>query len=117
MKLRTLAPIFQVADMDRAMAFYRDVLGFDPGWSVGEPPRLASLCRNDIEIMLEVAAAPVLSHVYIVMDGVDEYFAGVTSVGAREVVPLADREYGMRDGRIADPDGNQLSLGESLHRD
>jgi uncharacterized glyoxalase superfamily protein PhnB len=117
MRLRTLSPIFQVADMERAIAFYRDVLGFDVGWSVGEPARLASLCRDGLEIVLELSAQPVPSHVYIAMDGVDDYFAGITSVGAREVVPLADREYGMRDGRVADPDGNQLGLGEPLQRD
>jgi hypothetical protein len=31
--------------------------------------------------------------------------------------PLADREYGMRDGRLADPDGNEIGIGEFLVRE
>jgi uncharacterized glyoxalase superfamily protein PhnB len=38
-------------------------------------------------------------------------FAGVTVV-----VPIDDRPYGMRDFRIADPSGNELSFGETIAR-
>jgi uncharacterized glyoxalase superfamily protein PhnB len=36
---------------------------------------------------------------------VDEYWKRVNEMGARIIVPLADRYYGLRDFTIADPDG------------
>ena len=42
-KLNSVTPILQVTDLQRAIAFYRDVLGFTQGWIVGDPPWLASV--------------------------------------------------------------------------
>ena len=50
------------------------------------------------------------------MTDIDAYFERVTAAGAKVTVPLADRFYGMRDGRVEDPDGNQLSLGAGDQR-
>ena len=36
----------------------------------------------------------------------------MTMTGAKIAVPLAERSYGMRDFRIVDPSGNELSFGE-----
>lgn len=115
-KLNSVTPILQVADLQRAIDFYRGALGFTQGWIVGEPPWLASVCRDAVEFHLYVVASPVPSHVYLNVDGVDAYFAAAAAAGGRVVHPLADREYGMRDGRLADPDGNEIGIGECLVR-
>ena len=112
-KLKSISPIFQVANLERALAFYRNKLGFDVAWQAGEPPTHAAVCRDEVEISLEVAASPAPGHAYLHVNGVDVLFATATAAGARIAVPLADRWYGMRDGRIADPDGNQISVGEA----
>jgi len=113
-KLHAICPIFQVSNLERGIEFYTRVMGFELAWSWGDPPDRASLCRDAVEITLEVEANPILSHAYIQVDGIDAYFARVTSAGAKVLVPLADRVYGMRDGRIADPDGNHLGLGQAI---
>lgn len=113
-KLQAVAPIFQVANMQRALDYYTQVLGFGIEWTAGEPPTHASVARDGVEISLTAASAPVPSQVYIEVDGVEEYFARVSAAGAKVVAPLEDRFYGMRDGRIDDPDGNSIQLGESL---
>jgi uncharacterized glyoxalase superfamily protein PhnB len=112
--LHHISPIFQVANLDRSIAFYTRVMGFELAWSWGTPPDKAGVCRDSIEIMLEVAAQPRTSHVYVQVNGVDEYFANVTAAAAPVIYPLADRIYGMRDGRVADPDGNHINLGERI---
>ncbi len=48
------------------------------------------------------------------MSEVDEYYRQVAEAGATVVVSLADRTYGMRDFRLRDPAGNELSFGESI---
>ena len=113
MKFTSICPIFQVSDLERSLDFYTRVLDFEPGWKAGEPPDIASVCRDAVEIMISVYATPVRSHAYVQVDGIDAYFERVVAAGAKVVVPLANRSYGMRDGRIEDPDGNQLSLGQS----
>jgi uncharacterized glyoxalase superfamily protein PhnB len=113
-KLKAICPIFQVSSLQRGIDFYTQVLGFEVAWTWGEPADRASLCRDAVEITLEVERSPVPSHAYIQVAGIDEYFGRVTSAGAKVVYPLDDRFYGMRDGRIADPDGNHIGLGEAL---
>lgn len=84
------------------------------GWTAGEPLDRASLCRDNVEITIEIDPAPVRAKAYIYVSGVDEIYSRAAAAGAHVKVPLADRFYGMRDGRIVDPDGNELHVGESL---
>lgn len=111
-QLTSISPTFQVADMARSLDWYRRVLGFEVAWQAGDPPALASVCRDVVVITLQTAATPVLAHAYLSVQGVDDFFASAAAAGARIPVPLENRWYGMRDGRIADPDGNELSVGE-----
>jgi uncharacterized glyoxalase superfamily protein PhnB len=112
-----IAPIFQVADLQRSIDFYTGVLGFQLGWTAGDPPDRASLCRDHAEITIETDPAPTRAKAYVQVSGVDEIYALAAAAGANVAVPLADRFYGMRDGRIVDPDGNELHIGESLVKD
>ena len=113
-KLQAIAPIFQVADLQRSIDFYTRVMGFELGWTAGEPLDRASLCRDNVEITIETDSAPVRSKAYIYVSGVDEIYSRAAAGGGQVTVPPADRFYGMRDGRIADPDGNELCIGEPL---
>jgi catechol 2,3-dioxygenase-like lactoylglutathione lyase family enzyme len=98
------------------MDFYTHVFGFELGWAAGDPPDRASFCRDSIEITVEVEAVPARGQAYIQVSGVDAYFARIAGAGARVKVPLGDRFYGMRDGRVEDPDGNEIHIGEPLVR-
>jgi uncharacterized glyoxalase superfamily protein PhnB len=113
-KLNSVTPIFEVTNLDHSIRFYTEVLGFETGWISGDPPAIASVCRDSVEIMLKVETQPRASHAYLNVTGVEAYFAQATAAGAQVIHPLADRFYGMRDGRIADPDGNHIGLGEPL---
>ena len=44
----------------------------------------------------------------------DRYYAEVVAAGAKVTCPLAARDYGMKDFRIVDPDGNEISFGEAV---
>lgn len=46
-----------------------------------------------------------LANVRVMVPNVDEYWKLVNEIGARIIIPLADRYYGLRDFTIADPDG------------
>jgi uncharacterized glyoxalase superfamily protein PhnB len=119
MILQSAVPILSVGDLGAALEFYERVLGFDIEWKWGEPPHLASICRDRVEVNLSQLAPdsdPAISKVYFQMAGVDAYYLRVKTAGANVAIALADRPYGMRDFRVLDPSGNQLSFGEALPR-
>jgi catechol 2,3-dioxygenase-like lactoylglutathione lyase family enzyme len=46
-----------------------------------------------------------LANVRVMVPNVDEHWRLANEIGARIVIPIADRYYGLRDFTIADPDG------------
>jgi uncharacterized glyoxalase superfamily protein PhnB len=113
--LEAVVPILSVIDLAEALDYYERVLGFRVGWKWGEPPHIASVCRDRLELNLSQSAQPkvAISKVYFQMSGVEAYYGDLITAGAKVAVPLADRPYGMRDFRIVDPSGNELSFGEA----
>lgn len=117
MKIESISPIFSVSNLEESIAFYRGTLGFTLAWSWGEPADIASVCRDGVEITLtqRVGSKPVgAAHVYLGMSGIDEFYETLVATGVSIIVPLEDRPYGMRDFRIADPSGNELSIGQII---
>jgi uncharacterized glyoxalase superfamily protein PhnB len=112
---RSVSPILPVENVDAAIAFYTSVLGFVLGWKWGDPPSVASVCRDEVELMLELApkAAGVgPAKCYVVVSDLARCYGDIVAAGAQVIHPLALRDYGMKDCRIRDPFGNELSLGE-----
>ena len=114
--LEAAVPILAVKDLTEAIQYYERVLKFALEWKWGEPPSVASVRRDRVEVSLSLSPGAKAggSQVYFQMAGVDAYYGELTRAGARVAVPLADRPYGMRDFRIVDPSGNQLSFGEAI---
>jgi len=114
--LESVAPILEVRDLAEALEWYQTVLGFRVEWTWGEPPNRASLSRDRTEINVASAVGQPLriSQLYFETQRVDALFARVSQAGGNIIAPLATRPYGMRDFRVDDPSGNQLSFGEPL---
>jgi uncharacterized glyoxalase superfamily protein PhnB len=115
--LETAVPILSVDDLIAALEYYQRVLGFRVGWQWGEPARLASVCRDRVELNLSQGSGGTafISKVYFQMSGVEAYYDQITVAGANVAEALAVRPYGMRDFRIIDPSGNELSFGEAAN--
>ena len=114
-KMESVSPILTVDDLSEALEFYQWTLGFDLAWSWGEPPEMAAVCRDNAEIMLSQrtdAQTMGASRIYIVLSGIDAYYAEIQA-GADIAVPIGDRPYGMRDFRIGDSSGNEISFGQA----
>ena len=115
--LLAAVPILPVDDLDRALAYYQDCLGFDLAWTWGDPPTTASVCRDDVEINLSRRGPNGprgVTAVYIRVDDVDDYYAECHKHGATITSPLTDQPYGMRDFAVTDPSGNKLDFGEAI---
>ena len=116
MKTLSVAPILSVHDLERAVRFYADVLGFTEEFRV--PGSYAGVKLDAVTIHLSadvpVRKAAGSGHVYIFCDEVDSYCQSVASMGAKILCQPADEPYGMRDFVVEDPDGNYLVFGSEI---
>lgn len=112
-KFEDVAPRLPVLDIEKALAFYIDQLGFQLGWKWGNPVTHASVCRDAIG--LDLIAVPEgrggTAMVYIRVRGVDAYFSELKQRNVAVSVP-GSKPYGMRDFEVIDPAGNRLAFGE-----
>ena len=108
-------PVLSVVDVVQAVEYYRVVLGFNPDWTWGEPPLMASVTRGSVELHLAkrgAAGPPGVSTVYVFLSGIDKYYAECRTKSAKILNDLANQAYGMREFDVEDPDGNNLCFGE-----
>ncbi|MCX4800166.1 MULTISPECIES: VOC family protein [unclassified Streptomyces] len=123
-----------VDDHDKALAFYRDVLGLevrnDVGFegmrwvTVGSPtqpdveivlePPLADpgASAADRQAMAELLAKGLLRGVIFSTDDVDATFEHIRAAGGEVLQEPVDQPYGVRDCAFRDPAGNMLRFNQ-----
>ena len=72
-------------------------------------PRAGDI-EDDFEKLLTARA-----NVRVMVPNVDECWRTATDVGARVIIPIGDRYYGLRDFTIADPDGFGIRFATHLN--
>ena len=111
-------PFLHVKDMPAALTYYRDKLGFAVTFSWEEPPRYVCLCLGDCAIHLNSYVPPAgPSHIAIFCKGIDALYARLIGRGVDIIEPIGDRDYGMRDFVVTDPDGHRLVFGQGISED
>ena len=121
-RMTSFAPQLLVDDLAKAVAFYRDVLGFafGPPWggfyAIGE--------RDGFEIHLKCAPKTAEDRanrhqhehldVYAGVNGVDALYAACEAKGAKILKPLAPTAWGTKDFYLEDPDGYIIAFGEAV---
>jgi lactoylglutathione lyase len=117
-----------VNDLDRALAFYTELLGLKLGHRSGDyaqldtgRTRLALYTRGALTKTLNMplerpaANAPGFEIGFKVAD-VDSAFADLVARGALPVCPPADRFWGQRTAYMRDPDGYLVELAQDLRQ-
>jgi catechol 2,3-dioxygenase-like lactoylglutathione lyase family enzyme len=115
--IKRISPMLAVADMDQTLAFYQDILGFVPTMKSAE----YSIVARDGQIIhfMKAASADVMKRlrghveIYVEVRGIQEIWAKVKGFRLRyKVRDLFDREYGMTEFHIEDPNGILIFVGE-----
>jgi uncharacterized glyoxalase superfamily protein PhnB len=115
---KTIVPVLKVADLERAVDFYKSVLGFSVCWQAANE-------GGGENCMLEAGSTNVLlstgSHLgdqpqftgtlYFNMAGVKDFFEKVRP-NAEVVWPLETMDYGQIEVGVRDPDGYILAFAE-----
>jgi catechol 2,3-dioxygenase-like lactoylglutathione lyase family enzyme len=112
--------ILIVDELDTAVAFYRDVVGFPLQHQSGPyaqfatgRTRFALYQRDAMTQTLGVDDAPRFEIGCKVAD-VDAAYAELVGNGATAAVPPADRAWGQRTAYVRDPEGNYVELAQDL---
>lgn len=123
MKLLSHAsPIFPVDNPLETAEYYRDVLGFTINFKWEDPPTYVVINRDDAVgihlVKREGDYRPSEEHVtlFVFTHDVDALYDEYQKSGADILRPLADREYGMRDFDIKDPNGFIITFGQGIDR-
>jgi lactoylglutathione lyase len=133
MKFSDVTPNLVVSNVERSLAFYRDVLGFSVTATVPDasPLAFAMMQRDDVSVFLNsvesVKEYPSLASraiggtntLFFVLEaddikgGIDALFASVSS-RAKLFMALKDQFYGMREFGIEDPDGYVIFFAQRI---
>jgi catechol 2,3-dioxygenase-like lactoylglutathione lyase family enzyme len=115
-----ITPFFGVSQLDRAVAFYRDVLGFAIR-SPGSGHAYAERERVGLRLLALEADPPFppgRSHADVDVADADALFAGWEpawrALPTERWGPPRDHAYGQREFRVRDPDGNRLTFGQGV---
>lgn len=122
--LTGISPVLLVADLDVAVAYYRDRLGFRCA-VYGHPPNFAVVDRDEATILLALADDPgrLVPHWHIVdkmwnafirVDDVDAIYEEVRQRGAGIDYGPYDAPSGFREFGVQDPDGHDIAFGQRL---
>lgn len=120
-------PMIAVPDVDAALAYYRDKLGFAISGQMGEPTNYGIVERDGTTIHLFFSHHPSATALSLggnVDDGKGGIYVEVSDVDAlarelherdlaRSLVP-EDKEYGMRDFWIRDLNGYIVAFGTKI---
>ena len=104
-------------DIQKAYAFYRDVLGFTKTFENGDPVGFMILQKDDAELHLSLVRdhTPSTTNVAaLLVDKVDALHDVLVAARARIIKSLADKDYGLRAFVFADLDGNRIDVGQPM---
>ena len=119
-RIAAIAPQFLVDDLERALAYYRERLGFEVDFVYES--FYASVSRDGCAIHLKCAPKTAadrahrreLEHLdaYIKVSGIQDLFDEMRKRGAQVIRPLEQRPWACRDFYVVDPDGYILCFSE-----
>jgi len=129
--IKKLTPNLLVANVERSIAFYVDVLGFERGMTVPEQPPFvfASVTSGSVEIFFNDAATVVKEYpafggkplgatgtMFMEIDGPGAIDALHDRLASRVKItmPLVTQWYGMREFAIEDPDGYVITVAQAF---
>jgi lactoylglutathione lyase len=115
-----LFPIITTADLERALRFYRDLLGATIGYTFAGPDGTPGYVGLDLgSTHVGVGRDPELTSdggrqrisLWVYADDCDQAIVGLRDAGVTILEEPVDQPWGERVARVSDPDGNVVIIG------
>ncbi len=127
MKLQSAAPGFTVNDIEKSLAFYRDVLGFTVkerweengklmGVEVMAGSVLFMLGQDDWKKGRDRVKGEGVRIFCTTEENIDQLAERIKAAGGALTQEPRDQSWGMRDIALEDPDGYKITIGAALKR-
>ena len=105
-----------VSDILAAVDFYTNKLGFSLGFTWGDPPTMAGVNLDHVQVFLEQGTpSPQGCAMYFVVGDADKLHEFHRANGVEIVTPPEDRPYGLRDYTVRDLHGYILNFGHYIY--
>ena len=119
-----MRPMLQARDLDETIRFYTEMLEFALEGTWGpEPDGPATWCSLDYGpatlmfthgALVDPGGPALTGSLYFYPEDVDALHASLVARGVQPLGAPADREYGMRDFAVEDPNGYLLQFGQPM---
>jgi len=127
MRITEMMPMLTVRDASAAADFYRQAFGAEELSRAAAPTgqlvielvveghRFAAVDENPDAFNLSPGSLGGTSvRLSLIVEDPDALAAQVVAAGGSEIFPVGDQPYGMRQGRVADPEGHHWLIGKPI---
>lgn len=105
MIFRHSVPILYSSDVRRSIRYYTEVLGFDAKWEWDDPPTFGGVSKDLVELFFcKEAQGHPGTWISVMVSDVDGLYQAASTKGAKIISAPEDKEWGMREMLIQDPD-------------
>ena len=111
--LTKVMPELPLDDVAAGVAHYRDVLGFTVNYAQDD---IGVMDRDAVRILLVARTArhAGIGSAYVYVDDADALHAELTHREAGVLGEPVSHPWGLRDFRVRDPEGNEITFGQPL---
>ena len=105
MIFRHSVPILYSSDVRKSIHYYTEVLGFDTKWEWDDPPTFGGVSKDLVELFFcKEAQGHPGTWISVMVNDVDDLYQSVQTKGGRIISAPEDKEWGMREMLVQDPD-------------
>lgn len=105
-----------VSNVLAAVDFYTNKLGFSLGFTWGDPPTMAGVNLDQVQIFLQQGTPnPQGCVLHFLVSDADEFHEFHRANGLEIVTPPEDQPYGIRDYTVRDLHGHSLNFGQYIY--
>jgi GNAT superfamily N-acetyltransferase/catechol 2,3-dioxygenase-like lactoylglutathione lyase family enzyme len=118
MIFRHSVPILYSSDIRKSIEYYMEVLGFDSKWEWDDPPTFGGVNKDAIQLFFcKNGQGQPGTWVAIMVDNVDELYERVKSKRGKILSAPEDKEWGLREMLVQDPDEHVIRFGQGVTHD
>lgn len=120
--IHSAVPVIATNDIQKSVAFYTDVLGFDFDYIFGEPPVFGGVKSGDVEIYFThspdysnlIKTKHLTPEIFIWVPEATDLFQQHVANGAEIFEEISDRPWGARQYVVRDINGYHLKFAQPL---
>jgi GNAT superfamily N-acetyltransferase/catechol 2,3-dioxygenase-like lactoylglutathione lyase family enzyme len=108
-------PILYSSDVLKSIRYYTDVLGFDGQWKWDDPPSFGGVSKDGVQIFFcKDGQGKPGTWIAIMVNDVDELYERIKSKGGKILSIPEDKEWGLREMLVQDPDEHVIRFGQGI---